>query len=767
MTYYAGGGSNPPGSPTEGIPATSARFDQLVAIGFDATGNLYAVDQGTNKVWRVDPSSRLIYTFAGVGGEAGYAGDGGPATAATLGYPTSAVADAAGNVYISDYYSNTIRKVTRDGIIRTIAGGSSDFTPPFGDGGPASMAQFSPAHLGIDARNDDLYINDDYSSRVRKIDARTGIITTVMGSGTAYYVDADFSGDNGPAKDATLNFSFTFSGVAIAGSGNVFVTDTFNNRVRAVFACASVAAPQLTAPANGATNAPTAPLLSWNPVKEAFRYDVRLDTVTPPVRVIASDLTETSFTPSNLAAGTKYYWSVTAKGDSFCPTVSTAASAIASFSTTAGCGVGTFDLTEPADNATGSIPRLAWQAATGAGTYDLYLGTTSPPPLFESGITSTTHSVPTTPGRIFWFVVAHAACDPTKTSISSTRSFTVSGAAACGTSPSITLLSPAPGSTNVSTTVDLTWSVSQITAAVDVYFGTTSTPPLLRSGIAATTTSLTLPPLDPGVTYYWRVVAGCASPLSTPVASFTTRTICTAPQGTQILFVPSAVSTGATYSIVWSVASGLDVDGGYLVERSTSASFSPILDSQITSSTAASFIAGSPGTVYHRVRAVPACDPMRTSPLSEAKSVNITNAPSNIIFTVQPAAVVTSLGEKIEDRRGTFTLENIGSTPAQIIVGQSELPGSRPFFSIAEGGAFVSLQPRVPRTFNIQYSGPPNNTAGSYQGVIFAVGVTQPLAVTPYAFVNLKIGGTPTVAPQFVIDGTPSDYVACSGFAVA
>src|SRR5436309_2883923 len=67
MTYYAGGGSPPPGSPTEGIPATSARFDQLVAIGFDATGNLYAVDQGTNKVWRVDPSSRLIYTSAGVG----------------------------------------------------------------------------------------------------------------------------------------------------------------------------------------------------------------------------------------------------------------------------------------------------------------------------------------------------------------------------------------------------------------------------------------------------------------------------------------------------------------------------------------------------------------------------------------------------------------------------------------------------------------------------------------------------------------------------
>src|SRR5437867_7016001 len=372
MTYYAGGGSNPPGSPTEGIPATSARFDQLVAIGFDATGNLYAVDQGTNKVWRVDPSSRLIYTFAGVGGEAGYAGDGGPATAATLGYPTSAVADAAGNVYISDYYSNTIRKVTRDGIIRTIAGGSSDFTPPFGDGGPASMAQFSPAHLGIDPRNDDLYINDDFSSRVRKIDARTGIISTVIGSGTAYYVDADFSGDNGPARDAKLNFAFTFSGVAIDGSGNVFVTDTFNNRVRAAFACATVAAPQLTSPANGATNAATAPLLSWNAVKDAFRYDVRLDTVSPPVRVIASDLTETSFSPSNLQSGARYYWSVTAKGDQFCPSLSTAVSSIASFTTSAGCGAGVFDTISPLEgalNVNAASFVLSWQQSAGAGTY--------------------------------------------------------------------------------------------------------------------------------------------------------------------------------------------------------------------------------------------------------------------------------------------------------------------------------------------------------------------------------------------------------------
>src|SRR5205807_1033775 len=149
---------------------------------------------------------------------------------------------------------------------------------------------------------------------------------------------------------------------------------------------------------------------------------------------------------------------------------------------------------------------------------------------------------------------------------------------------------------------------------------------------------------------------------------------------------------------------------------------------------------------------------------SDPKGVNSVVAQPNIIFTVQPTAVVTTLGEKIEDRRGSFTLENIGATPAQIIVGQSELPGSKPFFSIAEGGAFITLQPRVPRTLTIQYSGPRNDVDASYQGVIFAVGVTQQLAVTPYAFVNLKIGGTAASAPQFVIDGAPSDYVAFPGF---
>src|SRR5205085_3902974 len=215
------------------------------------------------------------------------------------------------------------------------------------------------------------------------------------------------------------------------------------------------------------------------------------------------------------------------------------------------------------------------------------------------------------------------------------RSYTALGGSLCGAGAAVTLVAPANGASNISTTVTLTWSLAQISAPVDVYFGTTATPSLLRSGIPSAQTSLALPSLDPGVTYYWRVVAGCSAQLSTPVASFTTQVNCNAPSGTQIIFLPASVSSGATYSIVWSPAAGLDIDGGYLVERSTSPSFGSILDSQITSSTAASFIAASTGTIYHRVRAIPACDPTKSGPLSDVQSVTITNAASNIIFTVQ------------------------------------------------------------------------------------------------------------------------------------
>ncbi len=769
LTRYAGGASpSPPNN--EGLPARSADFSFIGGIGLDRNGNLYIAEDFGEQVWRVDSRTNLVTRFAGTG-QSGYSGDGGPAVAATINGGGDAEPDAQGNVFISDRFNFAIRRVGLDGIISTFAGGVP-FSAGVGDGRPATQAFVAPGHLTVDPRRGDLYVADDGLSRIRKIDSQTGIISTIAGNGVSSD-DAGFSGDNGPAKDAKLNFYVVEGGVALDSSGNVFIADSNNNRIRAVFACVTVNAPTLTAPANGATGTADAPLLTWNEVPGAFRYDVSLDTVSPPARVIASDLTSTSFTPANLKTGTKYFWSVTAKGDTFCPTVSKATSSIAAFTTAAPCAAGGFDITAPAEGAT-NVPglpvQLSWQPSAGAGSYDVYLGPTNPPPLAASGISATTYSTSVVDRNLFWFVVAHGACDATKTAATPVHAFTTSVQRVCGTPGTVTQTSPSSNATGVATSVDLTWSVSggEEPDTFDLYFGSTATPPLLRSALTGDTRSVSLSQLSEATTYSWRLVAKgtCfGSGVSTPVLSFTTRSVCTAPGSTQIIFAPANVAVGATYTIVWSIAAGLDTGGGYLVERSTLSSFSSIVDSQVTSSSAASFLANVSGTYYHRVRAVPSCDPSKSGPPSDVRSVISANAPANVIFTVQPVAAVTALGEPLEDRHGTFTLENIGSSAVQVVVGQAELPGTRPFFRVAEGGAFVTLAPRTPRTFTIEYSGPPNTVAGSFEGLIFVAGLGQQLSITPYAFVNLKIGGGPASTPQLLVDGAPTEYVAFPGVA--
>jgi len=768
ITTVAGGG-DPPGGANEGLPARSARFQYPAGIFVDASNNLYVADSDANRIWKVDAATQTIHAFAGNGSN-GFAGDGGLATAASLSAPVRATVDPSGNVIIADSGNSALRKVTADGKISTILRGISVTDPNLGDGGPASNAYAEPAHIAIDSRNGDIYIADRGTLRVRRIDAGTGKISTIAGTGTSY-VDAGFSGDDGRATDAKMNFPFGLSGIAVDRSGNVFVADSRNNRVRAIFACTAVAAPALSAPAEGVQTS-TAPSFSWSAVPGAFRYDVRLDTGAQPSRVVAADVSETSFTPSNLAPGTKYFWQVVAKGDPFCPSRAIATSPIRSFTTAAGCGVGAFDTISPADNAqnagdaTGVV--LTWQAADGAASYDVYVGNTNPP-AFAAAVTTTSYKTTIT-GRTYWFVVAHASCDATKTSSTRVRSYaaSVTGVSGCDT-PAVTLGLPAAGATNVSTTVDLTWTTNPgFDGTFDVYFGTVSQPPLLRDHLAGNTRSITLPALATGTTYFWRVAAtsSCVQggTASTPVASFTTRTSCVAPGTPVFQFVPTTAASGSTYAIVWSPAVGLDAGGGYLVERSTSSTFSANLETQVTTSAAAAFVAGSAGTFYHRVRALPSCDPNLAGPVSDVRAVNVIEAAPNVIFTLQPRAVVTAIGDRIEDHPTTFALENLSSSNVQIFIGQQELGNSPPFFRIAEDAAFVTLEPRKPKTFTIRFGGPPNNVQASYQAVIFVASTGTGLALTPYTFVNLKVGGGTAAAPQFEVDGVPSDYAAFKGF---
>ncbi len=173
---------------------------------------------------------QTVTTVAG-NGSVGNSGDGGPATSAAIGEPHGVVVDQAGNIYIADVIFNFIRKVNTSGIISTFAGGN---IINLGDGGPATNARldFTPAvHAGLAVdKAGNLYIADTGDMRVRKVDAATGIITTVAGNSTSLGLGG-FSGDGGPATGAALNSP---DGVAIDSAGNIYIADNGNQRIRKV-----------------------------------------------------------------------------------------------------------------------------------------------------------------------------------------------------------------------------------------------------------------------------------------------------------------------------------------------------------------------------------------------------------------------------------------------------------------------------------------------------------------------------------------------------
>lgn len=225
ITTVAGNGTN--GFGGDGGSATSAQLSFIYAgnytsgVAVDADGNLFIADSANNRVRRVTPQG-IITTVAG-DGSGGFGGDGGQATSAQLSYPSAIAADASGNLFISDYYNDRIRKVTPQGIISTVAG---DGTRGFGgDGGPAtSAALYAPLGLALDPSGN-LFIADMGNNRIRKVTPQ-GAISTVVGNGTW-----GFSGDGGPAISAELERIY---GVAVDKFGNILVPDWSNDRIREV-----------------------------------------------------------------------------------------------------------------------------------------------------------------------------------------------------------------------------------------------------------------------------------------------------------------------------------------------------------------------------------------------------------------------------------------------------------------------------------------------------------------------------------------------------
>jgi trimeric autotransporter adhesin len=219
--YYSG----------DGGPAISANLTYPSGVAVDSVGNIFIADRTYCRIRKVAAPTGIISTVAGTG-TCWYSGDGGPATSATLNDPSDVAVDSTGNIFIADTWNCLVRKVSSStGIISTLAGTLPDTTGLLhcgysGDGGLATSAELRfPNSLAVDGSGN-IFIADTTNCAIRKISASSSTISTVAGTGSCGY-----SGDGGLATSAQLSQPY---GLAVDRSGNIFIADTVNCLVREV-----------------------------------------------------------------------------------------------------------------------------------------------------------------------------------------------------------------------------------------------------------------------------------------------------------------------------------------------------------------------------------------------------------------------------------------------------------------------------------------------------------------------------------------------------
>ncbi|HRG47185.1 MAG TPA: kelch repeat-containing protein [Leptospiraceae bacterium] len=213
VTTFAGSGA---GGSTDGT-TTAASFSYPDGVVFDKSGNMFVADLNSNKIRKITASG-IVTTFAGSGNSSSIDGTG---TSASLYGPAGLVFDSTGNLYVCDYYGHKIRKITSAGVVTTLAG--SGFSG--GSDGTGIAASFNyPDGITIDTAGN-LYVGDSGNHRIRKITS-LGVVTTFAGSGNAGSLD-------GTGTAASFNLP---RGVAVDLSGNVYVGDSGNNKVRRITA---------------------------------------------------------------------------------------------------------------------------------------------------------------------------------------------------------------------------------------------------------------------------------------------------------------------------------------------------------------------------------------------------------------------------------------------------------------------------------------------------------------------------------------------------
>jgi streptogramin lyase len=217
-------GTGQPGYSGDGGPGDKAQLREPNGVALDGKGQLYITDVADQRVRVVALDTGIITTFCGTGRKE-QTGDGGPYQQASLLGPRAVAVGPDGGVYICEREGNSIRRVNRTtGMIERYAGtGTRGYT---GDGGPAVRATFNgPKEIKIDAA-DNVWVVDTENHAIRRIDARTGVVTTVAGTGRA-----GGTGDGGPALQGMLNRPH---GVAVAPDGTIYIGDTLNHRIRKV-----------------------------------------------------------------------------------------------------------------------------------------------------------------------------------------------------------------------------------------------------------------------------------------------------------------------------------------------------------------------------------------------------------------------------------------------------------------------------------------------------------------------------------------------------
>lgn len=719
MTTVAGGGLV-----EDGVAPTSTHLFNPQGVALDSTGSLYISDHLNNRVRKVTPDLAVIHTVAGNGRSRG-GRDGVPATETAVALPTWVATDADNNLYfVASLHQGPDKPVTpivkrvdaKTGLITTVAGGGS---PPdgVGDGGPATGALLSmgPGRgrggLAVD-RAGNIYVSDPGNARIRKVDARTGIITTVAGNG-----EKGFSGDGGPATAARLHF---MAGVAVDEKGDIYIADQLNHRIRKVASDTGI----ITTVAGDGTIAPVrhgvaatqtavdspfgvAVAASGDLYITQLRYVRRVDARTGLIELVAGDGSGGFGGDDGAASKARIDAAFSVAVDEqrnvyFVDTTNNRLRAVL-----ACAKVDPPSLTAPAEGANAQTAvTFQWTAVPHAYRYDLLLDT-RPEPITVVAADLTTTSITLSnlaPGtKFYWKVIAKGDpfCTPAARASSRTSSFVTEGS--CAAPPRFGIESPPADAVNVSSSPTLTWNGVSGAASYDVYLGAFNPPPLFAS---TSSNRLSVSGLVPGTRYYWRVAARAACDAArnteTPIQAFLVAGGCSAAGGVALIAPSEGATVGTEKPLEWSRAANAAAYDLYL-----GTSNPPPLLEQGLSVTRVNVSGLAPGTRYFwRVVAVAACDPARSAatPVSQFVASSECRAPGAAGFSSAPAAEV-AVGQTYVlswteadnlDPGGIYVIERASDSSFASIADRQTTTATSASFTATAAGTFFHRVRAVP-----------------------------------------------------------------------